>query len=633
MSTQASPMPAQTPAQSRERLQVAIVGHVDHGKSTVLGRLLHDTGQVPTDRVEKVRKLCEAQGKIMEYAFLLDALEEEQRQGITIDISQFFWNTPKRQVAFVDAPGHKEFLKNMVSGASTVDAALLIIDAHEGVSEQSRRHGYILHFLGIEEIIVVINKMDLVDYSESAFNEVQEKYAEFLASVGVTARYFVPLSGLHGQNVAKASDHMPWYQGPTLASLLEGLELRKREDSALRFIVQDVYKWDERRILAGRVESGRIRAGDSLVFLPGKRRARVKAIEKWAVGVQPTEAVAGESIGVLLDEQIFVERGQVGAHVEDPPKLSNRVKANVYWMHDEALKVGHVCRVKVGTQAVDAIVEDIVTVLDTVTLTRSDPETLERNQVGEIFLKFRGPIAFDNFSQIKHTGRFVVCLGEAVVGGGIIDDDQQPDMSTMLNPTPVSQNIFMTEASVSHDERFQRQGYRGGVIWMTGLSGSGKSTLARALSRALFEKGVNAYVLDGDNLRHGLNSDLGFSPDDRAENMRRVAEVARLMRDAGIVVISALISPYREARAFARSLLPDDFIEVFIDAPIEVCIERDVKGLYARAKADNIANFTGVSAPYEVPDAPELHVKTHQLNEADALEMIVDYLRTRGYPV
>ncbi|MCK6439380.1 MAG: adenylyl-sulfate kinase [Planctomycetes bacterium] len=614
------------------RLKVAIVGHVDHGKSTVLGRLMYETGQVPQDRFEKVQKACKEQGKILEYAFLLDALEEEQAQGITIDVSHIFWKTPTREVVFVDAPGHKEFLKNMVSGASGVDAALLVIDARDGVCEQSRRHGFLLNFLGIPNVVVAINKMDLVGYKQQRFDELEREYSDFLKKLGLKPVRFIPVSGLMGGNIAAKSTDMPWYTGPSLASALVDLPEPQRNESALRYVVQDVYKFDERRIIAGRIESGQVKVGDELVFLPSEKTAKVATIERWSAPAATT-ASAGESVGLTFTDQIFIERGEIGAHGESAPKLSNILHAKVFWLGERPMAPGKNYGLKLGTQNVGVTLDKITSGLDTVTLERRPLKEIERSQVGEVVLKLARPLAFDDFQRFQNTGRFVILDGDSVCGGGIIDDAAYPDLRRQLSGKPKSENIFLTEAAITPEEVAREQGYAGAVVWLTGLSGAGKSTLAKGLRRALHVAGVRAFVLDGDNLRYGLNSDLGFSPDDRAENVRRVAEVAKLMQQAGMVVIVSLISPYRTGRDFARSLTPDRFLEIFVDCPLDECERRDVKGLYKKMKAGGIAAFTGVSAPYEAPANPELRIPTAEWNEEQSLRALLTKLRDLGVPV
>lgn len=625
----------ETPDAGEDRLKIAVVGHVDHGKSTVLARLMHDTGQISPDRLERVKAACEAQGKQLEYAFLLDALEEEQAQGITIDVSYISWRTPGKQITFIDAPGHREFLKNMVSGAASAEAALLVIDANEGVCEQSRRHGFILDFLGIDRVVVAVNKMDLVGYSAEAFGKIVKEYTAFLADLGIKALNMIPVSGINGDLITGSSENMPWYTGPSLAETLMDLPDSVDADLPFRFNVQGVYKFDQRRIIAGRVESGSVAVGDDVICMPSQKRARVRAIERWSVPgeLDRDHAWAGESVGLTFVDQIFIERGELIAHLGDAPKVSNSLHAKVLWMSDNLLASGTRYELKLGTQSVPAVVERIVSALDTVTLQRTESQGIERNQVGEVVFRLTRPLAFDDYAQLPRTGRFVIAQEGLVVGGGIIDMQAYPDLSRQLSDQPVSQNITLEQAPIRSEERFAQQGYPGLMVWMTGLSGSGKSTLAGALARALFSKGVNAFVLDGDNLRHGLNSDLGFSPDDRAENVRRVAEVARLMQQSGVIVISALISPYQSGRDFARSLAPEHFLEIFVDCPLEACEERDVKGLYKKAKAGEIQGFTGISSPYEAPESPELRIPTAEMTEEESLALLLTKLAEYGVPL
>jgi len=620
---------------SEDHLKIAIVGHVDHGKSTVLARLMHDTGQIPPDRLERVKAACRAQGKQLEYAFLLDALEEEQAQGITIDVAHIYWRTPRQAITFIDAPGHREFLKNMVSGAASADAALLVIDAKEGVCEQSRRHGFILDFLGIRRVVVAVNKMDLMNYDAAAFGAIVKEYTAFLADLGIQALSMIPVSGLQGDVIVGPSENMPWYTGASLAETLMDLPALEQSEQPMRFNVQGVYKFDARRIIAGRVESGVISVGDELICTPSQKRARVKTIERWSVPneLDRDHANAGESVGLTFVDQIFIERGALLAHPGSAPKVSNSIHAKVFWLDDTLLEAGQRYELKLGTQSVPAVVDSIVSALDTVSLQRTQPAGIERNQVGEVVFKLSRPLAFDDYSQMARTGRFVIANEGLVTGGGIIDMEAYPDLSRQLSEGPVSQNITLEQAPIRAEERFAKQGHPGLMVWMTGFSGSGKSTLAKALARALFNEGVNAFVLDGDNLRHGLNSDLGFSPDDRAENVRRVAEVAHLMQQTGVVVISALISPYRSGRDFARALAPEHFVEVFVDCPIDACEARDVKGLYKKAKAGEIAGFTGITSPYEAPENAELRIPTAELNEEASLALLLAKLKEYGLPL
>jgi bifunctional enzyme CysN/CysC len=627
---QRSTLNVRRPASDIEpKLKVVFVGHVDHGKSTLIGRILHDTGSLPERKLDEIKKACAAEGMEFEFAFLLDALLEEQKQNVTIDTTEIPFRTARRRYAIIDAPGHKEFLKNMITGASRADAAILVIGADEGVREQSRRHAYLLSMLGIKHLIVVVNKMDLVDYSEKRFREIEREYRKFLGELGLDARAFIPASAKQGENVARASMKMKWY---CAASVLEALDLLKPQnrdvDLPLRFCVQDVYRFEGRRIVAGRVETGTLRVGDELVFSPANKSSVVATIERWGAPADGP-AVAGDSIGIRLSEQIFVERGYVASHENETPVETNRFHADLFWIVREPLRIGHLYSLRLATQDVKCQIVSIERVMDSSTLeTKSDGrEELERNEIGRLTIQTRGPLVIDNHDRIPNLGRFVIIDDGQICGGGTIFGGIYTDRSVAK-----SKNIFWTEGKITARARAMRSGHRGAVVWLTGLSGAGKSTIAQALERDLFQRAMHTYVLDGDNIRHGLNSNLGFSPDDREENIRRVSEVAKLMADAGTVVITAFISPYRMDRRRAREIALEgnaEFIEVFVDAPLEVCEARDPKNLYKKARAGKIREFTGIDAPYEAPDDPEIVVHTDQQSVEESVATILEQLLPR----
>jgi len=521
----------------------------------------------------------------------------------------------------------------MITGASRADAAILVIGADEGVREQSRRHAYLLSMLGIKQIIVIVNKMDLVDYSEKRFREIEQEYRKFLQGLGLNARTFIPASAKEGENVARASMKMKWY---CASNVLEGLDLLESQktnvDLPLRFCVQDVYRFDGRRIIAGRIETGALRVGDQLVFSPANKSSVVASIERWN---EPSNgpAIAGDSTGITLTEQIFVERGYVASHQNETPIETNRFHADLFWITREPLRVGHFYDLRLATQQVKCQIVSIERIMDSSTLeTKSDGrEQLERNEVGKLTIQTRGPLVIDNYDRIPNLGRFVIIDDGEICGGGTILGGVYTDRTVAK-----SQNIFWTEEKITARERALRTGHRGAVIWLTGLSGAGKSTIAQSLERDLFHRGMHTYVLDGDNIRHGLTSNLGFSPDDRMENIRRVSEVAKLMADAGTVVITAFISPYRMDRRRAREIALEgnaEFIEVFVDAPLEVCEARDPKNLYKKARAGEIREFTGIDAPYEAPDDPEIVVHTDKQTVDESLATILEQLlpRLRDY--
>ena len=610
-------------------LKIVFVGHVDHGKSTLIGRILHDTGSLPEGKIEEIKKACAAEGMEFEFAFLLDALLEEQKQNVTIDTTEIPFRTARRRYGIIDAPGHKEFLKNMITGASRADAAMLVIGADEGVREQSRRHAYLLSMLGVNQVIVVVNKMDLIDYSEKRFREIEQDYRKFLQQLGLNALTFIPASAKQGENVARAGMKMKWYRAANVLEALDLLEPQKRDvDLPLRFCVQDVYRFDGRRIIAGRIETGKLRVGDELIFSPANKSSVVASIECWnAPSNGPS--IAGDSIGITLSEQIFVERGYVASQQNETPIETNRFHADLFWITREPLRVGHFYDLRLATQQVKCQIVSIEQVIDSATLeTKSDQrEQLERNEIGRLTIQTRSPLVIDNYDRVPNLGRFVIVDDGKICGGSTIFGGVYTDRTVAK-----SKNIFWTEEKITARERALRTGHRGAVIWLTGLSGAGKSTIAQSLERNLFHRGMHTYVLDGDNIRHGLTSNLGFSPDDRMENIRRVSEVAKLMADAGTVVITAFISPYRMDRRRAREIALEgnaEFIEVFVDAPLEVCEARDPKNLYKKARAGEIREFTGIDAPYEAPEDPEIVVHTDQQTVDESVATILEQLLSR----
>ena len=612
-----------------EQLKIVIVGHVDHGKSTFVGRLFHDTGSLPEGKLEQLQKVAERRGVPFEWANLMDALQSERDQNITIDTAQIWFHTKKRQYVIIDAPGHKEFLKNMVTGAANAEAALLLIDAAEGVQEQSRRHGFLLNLLGIRQIAVLVNKMDLQDYSQERFQQIEKEFRAFLKTVGLEPKIFIPIAAKLGDNIAALSTNMAWWKGPTVVQTLDEFKISELpKDQPLRFPIQDVYRFDERRILAGRVESGTLRVGDRVLFSPGNKASTVKTIERWQSASRET-ATAGESVGITLTEQIFVERGSVATLETEPPYALTKIRARMFWLGRAPFKKGKTYKIKLATQEAECQIDSLEKVIDASTLQNiSRPENdqfVGRHEVAELYIRTKRPIAFDLHSDIVALGRFVIVDGFEVSGGGIIVEDSYPKRTS--DTLHKSENIFWSHGKVTPAQRAIRNSHSGYVVWLTGLSGAGKSTIATELERELFNLGNHAYVLDGDNIRHGLCSDLAFSPEDRKENIRRVGEVAKLFAEAGIICITAFISPYRSDRELVRKMVKaGQFVEVHVDAPLAVCEQRDPKGLYVKARANEIKEFTGISAPYEAPAKPEIHLHTDKLTAAEAVAKIIEYL-------
>jgi bifunctional enzyme CysN/CysC len=507
----------------------------------------------------------------------------------------------------------------------------MVIAADEGAREQSRRHGQLLGLLGIRQTIVAINKMDLVNYSESAFQKIEAECRAFLEQLGITARAFVPVSARVGVNVAKNTGAaMQWFSGPSLLEAIDEFEAPATiAEEPLRFPVQDVYRMENFRILAGRIESGTLRVGDQLLFSPHHKTARVATIERWPASSSAESASAGESIGITLRDHIFIERGHVASHEVDSPIESNRVYAKVFWIGREPLRVGARYRLKLATQNVECEVVAVGSVIDAAMLDAGPTgrAELHANEVGEVTLQTRAPLVLDNHDRIPAMGRFILAEASGLVGGGIISGALYT-ASTAVK----SDNIFWSESEITAERRARRNQHRGAVIWLTGLSGAGKSTIARGLEAELFRLSMHTYVLDGDNLRHGLNANLGFAPEDRAENIRRVSEVAKLMADAGTVVITSFISPYRADRARARAIALQagaEFVEIFVDAPLAVCERRDPKGLYLKARAGKLKGFTGIDAPYEPPEDPEIVVLTNKQTAPECVDQILAELRPR----
>ena len=616
-----------------EQLKIVIVGHVDHGKSTFVGRLFHDTGSLPEGKLEQLQKIAERRGVPFEWANLMDALQSERDQNITIDTAQIWFQTKKRQYVIIDAPGHKEFLKNMITGAASAEAALLLIDAHEGVQEQSRRHGYLLNLLGIRQIAVLVNKMDLEEYAEARFHQLEAEFRAFLKTVGVEPTFFIPMAAKHGDNIASPSLKMPWWKGQTVLSALDDFRLADPPTrQPLRLPIQDIYRFDERRILAGRIESGTLKVGDRLLFTPGTKTSTVKTIERWNAPLAQ-RAEAGESIGITLTEQIYVRRGEVAALETDAPYELSRFKARLFWLGRAPFSMGKTCKLKLATQEVECEIDSIERVIDSSTLeTISRAEVfVGRNEVAELTLRTKRPVAFDVHAEIIATGRFVIVDGFEVAGGGIIAADNYPKRTA--DSLQKSHNIYWSPGKITAEQRALRNGHGGRVVWLTGLSASGKSTIATELERELFSQGQHIYVLDGDNMRHGLCSDLGFSPHDRKENIRRIGETAKLFAEAGIICVTAFISPYRSDRDLVRKILePGLFVEVYVNAPLEICERRDPKGLYAKARAHEIKEFTGISAPYEPPERAEIELATNELTVAESVARIIEYLQSNKTP-
>jgi bifunctional enzyme CysN/CysC len=611
-------------------LRIVIVGHVDHGKSTLIGRLLQETGGISAAKIDALKAMSSKRGMPFELSFLLDSLQAERDQGITIDTSEIRFRTADRDVALIDAPGHTEFLRNMITGASRADAALLLIDAAEGVREQTRRHAYLLHLLGIRQVAVILNKMDRVGFDEQVYKSIASEISTYLENLGLLAAEVVPISAREGDGVAALSRRLSWYRGRTVLQAIDTFSpARPAEDLALRLPVQAVYKFDDRRIVAGRIETGRLTIGDELVFQPSGKTAIVHSIESWPTPEGDTKHTfreAGHSVGITLDREIFVERGEIIATGATRPKVARSLRARIFWLADEPLYVGASLNLRLATASTKARIAAIHNVIDPGQLSQTVHATVGNNQVAELELGLFQPLGADLHTVNPKTGRIVLEHAGRIAGGGLIlsvTSDEAPLRPANRQVTPVA-------STVSVAERSSRHGHEGAVLWFTGLPGSGKSTIARSIERRIFDLGGAPLLLDGDTMRAGLNNDLGFANSDRTENIRRLAEVSSLLARNGSIAITAAISPVATDRAMARELVGERFFEIHVATPLAVCEERDPKGLYKRARAGEIKGFTGVDAIYEEPVTPDLTLRTDELPLEASVARVVDLLRDTG---
>jgi bifunctional enzyme CysN/CysC len=603
------------------QVRIVIVGHVDHGKSTLVGRLLHETGSLPDGKLEMLKAVSERRGMPFEWSFLLDALQTERDQGITIDTTQIRFRTPSRDIVLIDAPGHAEFLRNMITGASQADAAVLIIDALEGVRDQTRRHGYLLHLLGVKQVAVVINKMDRVDFSEARFNDIKTEITEHLTGLGVTPTAVIPISARDGDGVAELTPRIGWYKGPTVVGALDTLTpTRALTELPLRLPVQAIYKFDDRRIVAGRIESGHLTAGDEIVIMPTGKIAKIKTVESWPVTPLKERQSAGRSVGITLDRELFLERGDIIAHTNASPRDTRRLRARIFWLHDAPLKAGASILVRLGTMETRASVVAIEKAVDPGELLSVETAAIGRNHVGEIDLSLAKAVAVDPYAENPRTGRLVIEVNGRIAGGGLVLSVDAGQRAAV--------DIVPVESALSDEERAARYHHAGAVLWFTGLPGSGKSTLAKALERRIFSRGGSAVLLDGDTLRAGLNGDLGFTPKDRAENVRRLAEVAAHLARNGHIAIVAAVSPSADDRAQARRIADSYFREIYVATPAEVCESRDPKGHYAKARAGQLPSFTGIGKDYQPPANAELTLDTSTRDISDSIRAIEQMLLT-----
>ncbi|WGM48962.1 Bifunctional enzyme CysN/CysC [Brevundimonas sp. NIBR10] len=616
-----------TAHQNKSLLRFITCGSVDDGKSTLIGRLLYDSKMIFEDQLAQLEadsKRVGTQGSAIDFALLVDGLAAEREQGITIDVAYRFFATDRRKFIVADTPGHEQYTRNMVTGASTADLAVILIDARKGVLTQTRRHSFLVQLMGIRHVVLAVNKMDLVGYDQARFDEIVTEYTAFADRLGMADVVAIPISGVAGDNIASASANTPWYSGPTLMEHLETVEVDadRLQSQPFRMPVQWVNRPDlDFRGFAGLITSGQVRPGDAIRVEPSGRASTIARVVTH--GGDLDVAVAGQSVTLTLADEVDCSRGDVIAGAASPPQVADQFETTIVWMADEPLLPGRSYWLKIGAQRVAAQVTEIKHRIHPDSLEHLAARELALNEIAVANLSLDRPIAFDPYTDIPDTGGFILIdrMTNATVGAGLIRFALRR-----------SQNLHWQALDVSKATRSSDLGQKPAVIWLTGLSGSGKSTIANLVEKRLRAEGKHTYLLDGDNVRHGLNRDLGFTDADRVENIRRVAEVAKLMLDAGLIVLTAFISPFRSERRVARDLMgPGEFFEVHVDTPLAEAERRDVKGLYAKARAGQLANFTGIDSPYEAPETPEIVVDTASMTAEAAAEMIVDRLRDDGY--
>lgn len=607
-------------------LRFITCGSVDDGKSTLIGRLLWESQLLFEDQLaalEADSKRVGTQGEELDFALLLDGLAAEREQGITIDVAYRYFSTDTRKYIVADTPGHEQYTRNMVTGASTADCAVILLDARKGVLTQTRRHSHLVSLLGIRHVAAALNKMDLVDFSEERFREIEASYRAFAAQLGLEDVTVIPMSALRGDNVTETTDAMPWYDGPTLMGYLEAVEVdqERMQDAPFRLPVQWVNRpSSDFRGFAGTIAGGAVAPGDRVVVLPRGQETSVARVVAFEGDLE--RAVAGQAVTLTLADEVDVSRGDVIAPVGDPAAIGDQFEATVVWMADEPLLRGRTYLMRVGTKTVPATVAPIKHKLNVDTLERIAADELQLNEIGVVELELGEPIAFDPYASNRDTGGFILIdrITDATVGAGLLQFALRR-----------SQNVTWQSVEVDRATRAAALGQQPFVVWLTGLPGAGKSSVANLVERRLRALGRHTFLLDGDNLRHGLSKDLGFTDADRAENIRRAGEVAKLMTDAGLIVIAAFVSPFRADRETARSLFAEgEFLEVFLDIPAALAAERDTKGLYAKAEAGQLENLTGLGSLYEPPEEPEIRLDMSALDPEAAAEQLVTALRARG---
>jgi bifunctional enzyme CysN/CysC len=611
--------------EEKSLLRFITCGSVDDGKSTLIGRLLWDSKMIFEDQLASLvvdSKKVGTQGGEIDYALLMDGLQAEREQGITIDVAYRYFSTDKRKFIVADTPGHEQYTRNMATGASNADVAVILVDARKGMLTQTRRHSYIVSLVGIRNVVVAINKMDLVKYAQKTFDEIEEAYRAFAKDLGFESIKCIPISALEGDNIINRSEHTDWYQGPTLMSYLETIQVASDlREKPFRMPVQWVNRPNlDFRGFSGTIEAGSIKPGDEIAVPASGQTSKVSRIVTMDGDLD--EAFVGQAVTVTLTDEIDISRGDMLVDPKARPNYADQFEAKIIWMHDDALLPGRSYLIKFGTLTSGAQVSELKYKVNVNTLEHTAAKTLELNEVGICNISVDRNVAFDSYSQSRGTGRFILIdrYSNATVGVGMIDH-------ALRRAT----NVHWQSLDIGKTQRAERKGQKACALWFTGLSGSGKSTIANLVEKKLHSLHKHTYTLDGDNVRHGLNKDLGFSDADRVENIRRVGETTRLFVDAGMITLVSFISPFQSERKMARDLLEDgEFIEVFVDTPLEICEQRDVKGLYAKARAGDLPNFTGISSPYEAPTNPEIHIDGSRFNAEEAAEQVVKELEKFG---
>ena len=624
--------------ESKDLLRFLTAGSVDDGKSTLIGRLLYDSKLVYEDHLQtlaKDSKKVGSAGEEIDYSLLLDGLKAEREQGITIDVAYRYFSTPKRKFIIADCPGHVQYTRNMATGASTANLAIILVDAKHGMLDQTRRHSFIASLLGISHVVVAVNKMDLVDYSQEVYDKIRDEYTSFAAKLQVKHIHFIPISALKGDNVVERGDNLDWYKGASLLDYLENVHIGSdRNLIDMRFPVQYVLRQDASfRGYCGTVASGAIRKGDEVVALPSGKKTKVARIATFDGDVE--EAFPPMAVAVALEDELDISRGDMLVHPRNMPRLEQEFEAILVWLNETAMTRERPYYIKHGTTSAQAEVASMQYRFDINTLSRQPAETLELNEIGRAHMVTSKPLAIDGYTGNRATGNFILIdpvSNSTVAAGMILDRRTRDDADLPAKGTGArSPHLQSHKSSVSPAQRAERIGQTPATVWLTGLPNAGKTTTAYELEQQLFGAGLSAHVLDGENLRLGISDNLGFAALERSENIRRAAHVARLCNDLGMITIVALVSPFAADRAAARDIVgADRFFEVHVSAPVEVCEQRDESGLYARARKGDIDHFTGVSAPYEAPESPELELPTHEIAVGDAVERIIAMLRDRG---